>query len=202
MQLTPEQEDAIKELLNIGVGRAAGSLNQILEKPITLQVPSITITDAAELEQKLAQLGDHTLSSVQLPFKGSYAGSATLAFPSETAPKLVEILTGSSVDDDDLNAMKVATLTEIGNIVLNGVMGSIANVLSGSITYSVPMYNESTLKNLIQSPPQESSAVLLWAQTRFQVKEHDISGDIFLMFDSTRFEAMLEAINLLTGQTA
>lgn len=200
MQLTPEQEDALKELLNIGVGRAAGSLNQILEKPISLQIPSITLTDAANLEQKLAQLGDHTLSSVQLPFKGSYAGSATLAFPSETAPKLVEILTGSSVDDDELNAMKVATLTEIGNIVLNGVMGSITNVLSGSITYSVPMYNESTLKNLIQSPPSYgSTSVLLWAQTRFQVTDHDISGDIFLMFDSTRFEAMLEAINVLTG---
>jgi len=201
MQLTPEQEDAIIELLNIGVGRAAGSLNQILDKPITLQVPSILLADATNLEKFLAPLEDQTLSSVQLPFKGSYAGSATLAFPSETAPKLVEILTGSSMNDDELNAMKVATLTEVGNIVLNGVMGSIANVLSGSITYSVPMYNESSIKYLIPTSPSQSTSVLLWAQTRFQVTGHDISGEIFLMFDSTRFESILDAINVLTGQT-
>lgn len=200
MQLTPEQEDAIIELLNIGVGRAAGSLNEILNKHITLQIPSITLADANDLEKEFAQLGDHTLSSVQLPFKGSYTGSATLAFPSETAPKLVEMLTGSSMDDEELNAMKVATLTEIGNIVLNGVMGSIANVLSGSITYSVPMYSESSITNLIRSPHTENTSVLLWAQAHFQVTGHDISGDIFLMFDSTRFESMLSAINVLTGQ--
>ena len=200
MQLTPEQHDAIIELLNIGVGRAAGSLNQILDKPITLQIPSITLATAHDLEKILSQWGNQILSSVQLPFKGAYAGSATLAFPSETAPKLVEILTGSSVKDDELNAMKVATLTEIGNIVLNGVMGSMANVLSGSITYSVPMYNESSIKYLIPTSQSDRIPVVLWAQTRFQVTEHDISGDIFLMFDSTRFESLLNAINILTGQ--
>ena len=73
------------------------------------------------------------------------------------------------MNDDDLNAMKVATLTEIGNIVLNGVMGSIANVLSGPLTYSVPIYNESSIMHLIQSSHPGVSPVLLWAQTRFQV---------------------------------
>ena len=51
MRLTPEQEDALKELLNIGVGRAAGSLNQILDKPITLQVPSIMIAEVSDLKK-------------------------------------------------------------------------------------------------------------------------------------------------------
>ena len=134
MHLNLEQEDALKELLNIGVGRAAGALNQILEKPITLHIPTILLGTASELQKKLQEFGDHSLSTVQLPFKGSYAGAATLAFPTETAPKLVEILTGAISDEDELNAMKVATLTEIGNIVLNGVMGSITNVLSGTMT--------------------------------------------------------------------
>ena len=200
MHLTLEQEDALKELLNIGVGRAAGALNQIMEKPITLYIPTILLGTASELQKKLQEFGDHSLSTVQLPFKGSYAGSAMLAFPTETAPKLVEILTGAISDEDELNAMKVATLTEIGNIVLNGVMGSITNVLSGTITYSVPTYNESPVSNLVQSIDQEDSPILLWAQTRFTVTDYNISGDIFLVFDSNSFDTILEAINTMTGQ--
>lgn len=201
MQLAIEQEDALKELLNIGVGRAAGSLNQMLEKPITLQIPSIKLVEASDLDKMVNQEHAQTLSSVQLPFQGSYAGSATLAFPAETAPKLVEILTGQPVMEDELNAMKVATLTEIGNIVLNGVMGSITNILSGSISYSVPTYSEFSITSLLQSSQLESTSILLWAQTRFTVEEYNISGDIFLVFDSNRFDTILDSINATIGQT-
>jgi len=200
MHLTAEQEDALKELLNIGVGRAAGSLNQILEKPITMHVPVIMLVDASDLLLELEKFGNHMLSTVQLPFRGSYVGSATLAFPADTAPKLVEILTGQAMAEDELNSMKVATLTEIGNIVLNGVMGSITNVLTGSITYSVPTYSELSVTNLVQSSQQEGSSVVLWAQTRFTVEEYDLSGDIFLVFDSNRFDAILNAVDAMTGQ--
>jgi len=200
MHFTLEQEDVIKELLNIGVGRAAAALNQIIEKPITLHIPTILIATAFELQQKLQQFGNHALSTVQLPFQGSYNGSATLAFPAETAPKLVEILTGTSGDGDELNAMKVATLTEIGNIVLNGVMGSITNVLSGTLTYTVPTYNECPVTNLFQFSNQDDSPILLWAQTRFTVTDYDISGDIFLVFDSEHLDTILKAINTMLGQ--
>ncbi len=200
MHLTAEQEDALKELLNIGVGRAAGSLNQILEKPITMYVPVIRLVDASNLPLELEKFGDHMLSTVQLPFTGSFVGSATLAFPADSAPKLVEILTGQAMAEDELNSMKVATLTEIGNIVLNGVMGSITNVLTGSITYSVPTYSEFSVTDLVKSSQPEGSSIVLWAQTRFTVEEYNLSGDIFLVFDSNRFDEILNAVDAMTGQ--
>ena len=203
MLLNPEQEDALKELLNIGVGRAAGALNQILDKPISLQIPNIMLSQTSELHHELAQFDDHTLSTVQLPFSGSYSGVATLAFPAEAAPKLVKILTGQTTEDDELNAMKVATLTEIGNIVLNGIMGSIANVLTETMSYSVPTYQETRATHLIQITPQEDDpSIVLWAQTRFTVHEYDISGDIFLMFKSNCLDTILSSINSLMGVKA
>lgn len=202
MHLSPEQTDALKELLNIGVGRAAGALNQIIAKPITMYIPVIFLGQASELPSELEIFGDHSLSTIQLPFTGSYSGSATLAFPADSTAKLVEILTGESTPGDEWNTMKVGTLTEIGNIVLNGVMGSITNILTGAITYSVPTYSELSVTNLIQTSQSKNSNIVLWAQTHFTVEDYDISGDIFLVFDSNRFESILEAVNTMLGQTA
>jgi len=122
MHISPDHLDALQELLNIGVGRAAGSLNQMLEKPIRLHIPSIQLGKLDELSQDIQLIKEDTLSSVQLPFKGPFTGSACLLFPTESAAALVMALTGETEDSDTMDSLREATLTEIGNIVLNGVM--------------------------------------------------------------------------------
>ena len=128
MHLDPNQFDALQELLNIGVGRAAGSLNQMLEKPIRLHIPFLQLGKMEELSQDIQKIKDTTLSCVQLPFQGAFSGSSSLLFPTESAKSLVIALTGEAEDPDTMDALREATLTEIGNIVLNGVMGSLANI--------------------------------------------------------------------------
>ncbi len=202
MQLTSDQKDALQELLNIGVGRAAGSLNQMLEKPIRLHIPSIAFGNLADLQQQIEKAGNDTLSAVQLPFKGSFAGSVSLMFPIDATPKLVAALTGEEDTSDEFDSLKEATLTEIGNIVLNSVMGSLGNILTQPLTYSIPTYNESTIQGLLNQSEQELSAYFLWAQTHFTVEEFDLSGDILLMFEVGNLETFLESISALTESVA
>ena len=192
MQLTLDQKDALQELLNIGVGRAAGSLNQMLEKPIKLHIPHIEFGQLLELQHQIDQTGNDMLSSVQLPFQGSFVGSVALMFPTESTPKLVSALTGEEDASNEFDSLKEATLTEIGNIVLNGVMGSLGNILTQPLIYSVPMYYENTIKGLLGDSAKESSAYFLWAQTHFTVEEFDLSGDILLMFQVGDLEKFLE----------
>jgi chemotaxis protein CheC len=198
MLIGPEHVDALQELLNIGVGRSAGSLNHMLETPIRLSIPSIRVGNMAELIQELPLHNESALASVQLPFQGSFAGSACLLFPMDSAALLVAALTGEHADQDTLNSLKEATLTEIGNIVLNGVVGSLSNGLQHRITYSVPFYHETSLQGLIQATPSDSSEIILWAQTQFTIEEYDISGDIMLMLGVPDMGLLLNAIDTLT----
>jgi chemotaxis protein CheC len=152
----------------------------------------------AELLQKFPLQHESILASVQLPFHGSFAGSACLLFPTDSAALLVAALTGEHTDQDTLNSLKVPILTEIGNIVLNGVVGSLSNGLQHRITYSVPFYHETSLQRLIQATPSDSSEIILWAQTRFTIEEYDISGDIMLMLGIPDMRLLLNAIDTLT----
>jgi len=201
MYISPEHLEALQELINIGVGRAAGSLNQMLEKPIRFHVPFIRLGKPDEVFQEIQKIPDTTLSSVQLPFKGTFKGSAYLLFPIDSAAALVTALTGEAEDTDTMDSLREATLTEIGNIVLNGVMGSLANILQNQITYSVPFYQETSLQELLQPTPSDSSEMVLWAHTQFTIEEYDLTGDIMLMFSIPDLGLLINAVSKLSPLT-
>jgi len=202
MHLSPEQLDALQELLNIGVGRAAGSLNQMIEKPIRLHIPFIQVGTREELTPHIQQIQQAPLSSVQLPFQGTFSGSACLLFPTTSAATLITALIGDEEDSDTMDSLREATLTEIGNIVLNGVMGSLANILHNRITYSVPFYQETSLQELLQPLSADSCDILLWAQTQFTIEDYAITGDIILMMGIIDMGLLINALNILMTSTS
>lgn len=195
MQLTPLQIDALKELINIGIGRAVGSLNQMLQTPIKLRVPDLKLVTAKELLGEMGEEGHQTLSTVQLPFKGSISGSATLTFPTESAGKLVPAIMGQDYDRADLDSLKIAVLTEIGNIVLNGVMGSLTNILGQQIQYVVPSYSEISIENMVGSTSSDTAPYFLWAQASFVIEGLQVGGDIILMLGLDSLETLVQAVN-------
>jgi chemotaxis protein CheC len=201
MQVNPEQMDALQELLNIGVGRAAGSLNQMLEKPIRLHIPFLQLGKMEDLSQEVQKMKDTTLSSVQLPFKGTFSGASCLLFPTESAKALVIALTGEAEYPDTLDSLREATLTEIGNIVLNGVMGSLAKILNHQIIYSVPFYQETTIQRLLQPTLSGSSEIILWAQTQFTIQDYDLTGDIMLIFGIPDLGHLINAVSEMMHAT-
>ncbi len=196
MKITDAQLDTLKELINIGVGRAAGVLHDMLDSHVHLQVPSLKVINDPHSHKDIEKIGTEQLSSVKLDFSGSLAGSALLTFPSDSAAKLVEVLTGEDTESPDMDSLRIGALGEVGNIVINGIMGSIGNMLKLPIDYSIPFYLESSFENIINR-----NATLILAQIRFDVQQFQIQGDIFLLFEVESFKKLKSAIDLINEDT-
>ena len=199
MRLLPSQVDSLKEMVNIGVGHAAGVLNAMLNSRVKLHVPVVEMMSHEELQTKIQSMGNGNLSSVRLGFKGPFSGNASLVFPADGAIKLVSILTGSEPGSRDLDAMRVGTLTEVGNIVLNGVMGAIGNELKLHVFYSVPIYVDNPFEVILSISQAEVDAYVVWVQTSFTLETESIAGDIILVFDVGSLDLLLEAVNRAMG---
>ena len=197
MKLTPDRLDALTELINIGVGQAAGTLSEMLEFTIKLRVPLVKFLSPSSLQQELrGRLDRDCLSSVKLEFSGSFSGTAQLVFPTESAATLVALLTGEESESSALDALRIGTLTEVGNIVINGVMGSISNILTQPINYNIPNYIEQDIAHLL--PPQTSNGnnkEVILAQSQFDIEELQIKGDIILFFNVGSLDSFFEAID-------
>jgi len=199
MNVTADQLDALQELINMGVGRAASLLNEMVDSHIHLEIPFVKVLTASEAYQELgARFHNDSLASVKLSFTGSFYGTAGLIFPTESASTLVAVLTGEEAGSADLDAVKIGTLSEIGNIVINGVMGSISNVLKQHMHYTLPVYLEDTIDNLLL-PTNVSDSKILLAQARFAIEQLELIGDIILIFEVGTFDALIKAINEQTA---
>lgn len=67
----------------------------------------------------------------------------------------------------------IGTLTTIGNIVINNVMGSISNVLRQYMNYALPVYLEDTVENILLTNNVSNLTInltILLAQARFDLK--------------------------------
>ncbi len=200
MRLTPRHLDALSELMNIGVGRAAGMLNEMLGAPIELVVPTVKVLMISELATELTQTADDTYAFVRLPFQGPIQGTAALVFPPDSAALLVAALTGEEPGTPDLDSVRAGTLSEVGNIVINGVMGSFGNLLRLSLTYELPTYFEGLPEHLMERQLVEPDPTMILAHTSFAVRDLEIQGTILLVFEVRSFDSLLEAVDRIDAR--
>ncbi len=197
MKLAPRHLDALSELMNIGVGRAAGMLNQMLGSPIELVVPTVKIVKISELADELGQGPGDSFAFVRLRFQGPIQGTAALVFPPDSAALLVAALTGEEPGTPDLDSVRAGTLSEVGNIVINGVMGSLGNLLHLPLTYELPTYFEGVPEHILHHRILNETPTMLLAHTRFAVRDLEIQGTIVLVFEVRSFDALLQAVDVI-----
>ena len=197
LSMSEKQVEALRELINIGVGKGAAILNTMLNSHIQLQVPKLQILSLGGLQNELSTLASGRISGVSLGFQGAFSGHAELMFPSETAMALVNTLIGDAPTDLDFDSIRSGTLCEIGNVVLNGVMGTISNIFSSYFKYSVPEYIEDVADNILTGKISGQDLVILLAKTRFLIKELDIEGDIVLFFEVGAIDKLLDMVEAL-----
>jgi chemotaxis protein CheC len=191
--LTPEQRDALTELINMGVGRAAASLNELVGGHVELNVPQVDILSLGELPSQLPELGKDRLSSVHMTFRGGLEGSAFLVFPQASAARLLSVVTGEEAGQGDLDILRSGALTEVGNILINSVIGTLSNVLERPLRYSTPVYEEEPMMDLLTKQERNDPLILL-AKTTFVIRQMQIEGNLLLLFELASFDSLMSAV--------
>lgn len=199
-QLDPVHEEAIKELINIGVGKGGEILNQMLSTHIKLDVPEVDVLPASEIKRHFQNNGGPLLAAVHMGFSGSINGTVNLTFKSEDADKLVQLLTGVSPEksdpDIDMESLRSGTMTEIGNVVINGVVGTLSNMLNLELHYYMPDFLEGNIEEIIRRMEQEQkAAIVILAKTRFRALSIDVEGDLMFFLSLSGYESLMEAFD-------
>ncbi len=195
MDCSDEQLDALKEIINIGVGQGANVLNEMLGLHIQLHVPTISILTPDEFYHAMSTNCQDPLACIALPFKGNCQGSAQLVFPCETASRLVSALIQEECHHGDMDSIRAAAFTEVGNIVLNAVMGTISNMLEFHLQYSMPDYTQTRISEMLPPAENNKNTSILLAQTRFKVEALEVVGNIILFLELASLDGLIEAIS-------
>jgi chemotaxis protein CheC len=196
MDVDKESLDAITETINIGVGKSASLLNQMTGSHIQLQIPKLSVFRFKDLKDNNWSLnGEDIMSTVMLEFQGNFSGVTAVLFPHDSAASLVMLLSGENEPGPEMDALRIETLKEVGNIIINSVMGSISNILSQHLSFSLPVYYEGKMLSVAASRHHfEDEDWVIVAHTHFQIESKNIEGKILLVLDVGSLENLVGSI--------
>jgi chemotaxis protein CheC len=206
--LTELELDALTELVNIGVSRAAVSLREMVgQQQVILSVPNVVVVSRQEAIDLLGKQESNPLVAVHQVFEGDITGRALLIFPETNSLELVRAVTGGDLSLEDIMELEQEALAETGNVILNGCLATIANLLQRSLKMSLPEILRGQGPEFFSlKPPPEAGDVVLFLYINFAVHERDIRGYIAMLMDMPSLAALKvllgEFIERETGQSA
>ncbi|WP_246775726.1 chemotaxis protein CheX [Methylobacterium aquaticum] len=189
--LTELQQDAFTELVNIGVSRAAASLRQMIGTQVLLSVPSVEIVSRHSAARLIGEREAAPLVVVHQDFEGAFAGRALLIFPQENGRELVRAVAGEELSPEEVAALEDEALAETGNIILNGCLATMANMLQRTLTMSLPGILRGDGPRIFGTQAGETSAadaLVLFLYIDFSVSERDIRGYLAMLMDLPSLE--------------
>ncbi|MFP4112377.1 MAG: chemotaxis protein CheC, partial [Candidatus Woesearchaeota archaeon] len=94
LKLSDVEKDALRECGNVGIGNAATSLSQLLNKRVGINIPE---TKFIAFEKFADELGgpENIVSSIYLEVNGDLKGEALFAFDDASAKHLVDCMMGN-----------------------------------------------------------------------------------------------------------
>jgi chemotaxis protein CheC len=200
--LSELQLDALTELVNIGVSRAAHSLRDMVGAQVHLSVPTVALVSRGEAIGILSEREISNLVAVHQVFEGDITGRALLIFPETKSLELVRAITGGDLPLEDIIELEQEALAETGNVLLNSCLATIANMLHRSLKMSLPEVlrgNATTFFSL--APPPQAGDVVMFLYIDFAIRERDISGYIAMIMDLPSLTALTHLLDEFIERT-
>jgi chemotaxis protein CheC len=178
------ERDALTEIVNIGVSRAASSLRKMIGDQVFLSVPSIEVVSQKRAARLISEREVSDLVAVRQDFAGPFSGRALLIFPETNSLELVRAVTGGELSAQDVVDMEQEALAETGNVILNSCLATMANMLRRSLTMTIPEVLRGSGASLFEVDKNGTAdGLVLFLYIDFAVRSRDIRGYIAMIMD-------------------
>jgi chemotaxis protein CheC len=199
-KLSELQLDALKELTNIGMGKAAQALSQMIDKRVNISVPAAKVVQLKNVAENLGGC-ETEVGCIYIDMVGDISGSTLFIFDRKSAIFLGRILQGNEEDEsEEFSELDISALMELGNVVANMYLNVIAEMLALDVRPSVPNFSFDLLGAvidliLIEIARDSNSAMLL--DTRIDVSDKEIKGNFLILPDNKTLQLILDKLEVI-----
>jgi chemotaxis protein CheY-P-specific phosphatase CheC len=126
--LNEDQRDALQEICNVGMGKAAAALATLLGAFVTLSVPAIRLVSVEQLRDALTAQDERQLPPVRQAFQSDISGEAIVMFGGDGRRELQQLM-GYVLSDTDAER---AVLCDIANLLVVPAFEACSSSLAGA----------------------------------------------------------------------
>lgn len=199
IELTELQRDALGEIFNIGVGRAAASLSVIVKEEVELSAPSVSLCRPEEARESLHAAEFQKFSLVSQQFSGAFDSRAMLVFSEANALEIVRLMAGAvNLSIEELSEFEQEAMCEVGNIILNACMSALADMFHVSLNGTLPVHRfgdsaAAAITDDLAAVSEEPVVLLL--QIDMFISRQRTCGHIVFLLSVTSLRLLLDLLN-------
>ncbi len=191
------ERDIIREILNIGLARAADSFAIIAQERVLLEVPNLDLLPSHNIIERVRDYQARYVA-IQSDIRGDFNGSTFMFFSGQHIQRLSRVCLRMQVPDTlQVNELQESLLLEISNIITGALVTQLANILKANIYGAPPSAPTGDLGDALQSlmpDPNALQPLIFSVITQFSDKDNSVELPLMLFFDRATFEKILEII--------
>ncbi len=186
--------DILKEVGHICTGNAAIALSQVLNQKVELTIPDLKLIDSDKVLSELKG-PQEVLVGVSIQLLGQLSGNIVLMFPEKSAYSLIDTVSQYRTELGNATEYGVSCLKEVGNIVISAYLATLSTFTRQIILHSTPNLicgTLGTIFNIAFNNMAHQLKKIILIETLFSIKEKDIQGSFFLIFEPEAVKQLLE----------
>lgn len=189
IQLSELQADSLREICNIGVGRAAKQLSHMLSDHIEMSVPEVQLKELYSMGDALGLSDAHATVCIYQKMNGDFNGKTLLLFHGADGQLLIDSILAStpSLSVEEHGRINHEAMIEIGNVIISSCVCALAELLGDEINLSAPYYTEGNMDTIISTcfyddVLREDLLHTLAVATSLKASSQFISGTVVIAF--------------------
>ncbi len=188
--------DALREVTNVAMGRAAALLAKVLGVFVQLPVPQVNIFEVSELHMTLTDaMRGERMSAVCQGFIGDgIAGEALLLFHDSEVADMAKLLGWQPKDDNETSEM----LLDMSSIITGACLAGIAEQIDVRFSQGHPQLlgQHASIERLIHLNQRRWRKTLA-IEVSYSLEAHNIHFDLLLLFTEDSIKRLTYKLNYL-----
>jgi chemotaxis protein CheC len=196
LSMTDLERDIIREILNIGLARAADSFAIIAQERVLLEVPNIDLLMSDDILRKVREYQSRHVP-IQSDIRGDFNGTTLMFFSGQHVQRLSRVCLRMQIPESlDVNELQESLLLEISNIITGALVTQLANILKANIYGAPPTAPHGDIATNMQNlmPEQQLQPLIFSVITQFSDRDNTVELPLMLFFDRITFVKILDII--------
>ncbi|MFC7668559.1 chemotaxis protein CheC [Hymenobacter humi] len=150
LSMTDLERDIIREILNIGLARAADSFAVIAQERVLLEVPNIDLLVSDDILVRVREYQSQHVP-IQSDIRGDFNGTTLMFFSGQHIQRLSRVcLRMNAPESLEVNELQESLLLEISNIITGALVTQLANILKANIYGAPPTAPRGDIAEIMQ----------------------------------------------------
>ena len=191
--------DVLREIGNIGSGNAATSLSSMLNTPVEIEVPNISLINYDHVSQYLGGK-DRKVIGLALGLEADIEGVMLHVVQPKFASRIVNAFYPKEIQTlEDINEMDLSAVKETSNITTAAYVNSMATMTDTFINITPPIEYLDTVENVLKRASDRFDAIghqVIYIDENLYIGDTEIKSSMILILQIDSLKKLFDKLEI------